>query len=332
MKKSLSIAFLIFVSVFVISCNRKKVHDQLVVVDGGQFVMGDDKIALPWGYYSHAEHVVTLSSFLVAPYEVTQHEFEEIMGYNPSFYQGSSKNRQVASSEEQVLRPVDKVNWYEAIVFCNKLSVENGLKPAYLKEINIEDYENLDKILDNEGKKALANGEPVWSRDVNLWGKIPANKGFEDWDSISWDKKANGYRLLTEAEWEYVAKGGNLSKNYTSSGFNFSDSDVKKYCWSKKNSNKVTHQVGILSPNELGVFDMAGNLQEWCWDWFDEKYYYTPEANDKNPSGPESGEDRCVRGSCWDDEDEDLAVIIRGSSSPYITGRRTGFRICRNIR
>lgn len=296
-------------------CGSEKFEDTLILIHGDEFVMGDNTIALPWDFYSHQEHYVTISSFYVSPFEVTQKEFENIMGYNPSFYQGNGGNKLPADGEEQDLRPVEKLNWYETIVFCNKLSREKGLNPVYSKLISSSDED----------------GE-VYSTDTTLWGEIPTVKGSNDWNSIIWDKKANGYRLLTEAEWEYVAKGGNLDLSYNASGFNYHDKDFVKYCWAESNSNGKTHQTGILEPNGLGIYDLTGNVWEWCWDWFDENYYTTEASSGKNPSGPENGEFRCLRGSSWDDSDEELASIVRGSAAPYIPSRRGGFRIARNAK
>lgn len=325
MKKTVShILSAAFVLLLITGCSSKNLEDGMIKIEGGQFVMGNDSIKLPWGFYSHKAHDVTLSDFYVAPCEVTQKSFEQIMGYNPSFYSGDGENKTAAAGEIPELRPVEKVTWYEAIVYCNKLSEKMGLTPVYSKRISSEAEDSTDSTLKNK--------DSDYSKDISLWGECPSDKGQNDWNDIKWDRKANGYRLLTEAEWEYVCTGGMLSENFTSSGFNFSDSAVtNQYCWNANNSNLRTHQTGILSPNELGIYDMAGNVWEWCWDWFDEDFYSTEAASEKNTAGPETGEFRTLRGSTWDDSETELAAIARGSASPYIPSRRGGFRVARNI-
>ena len=101
------------------------------------------------------------------------------------------------------------------------------------------------------------------------------------------------YRLPTEAEWEYAARGGNRSQGYKYSGSN-TPSNV---AWYDDNSGNKTHEVMTKSPNELGLYDMSGNVYEWCDDWYDIKYYANSPNN--NPKGPSSGFYRVIRGGCW---------------------------------
>jgi formylglycine-generating enzyme len=141
-------------------------------------------------------------------------------------------------------------------------------------------------------------------------------------NEVEWIKTANGYRLPTEAEWEFAARGGKLTKNFTYSG----SEDPKSTGWYNENSDNKPHKVGTKIPNEMGVFDMSGNVREWCWDWYDETYYrFSPK---ENPSGPESGRTKVSRGGSW--LTNDISVTIRISNTPDVNPLDCGIRIVRN--
>ncbi|WP_264550370.1 formylglycine-generating enzyme family protein [Flavobacterium sp. N2820] len=137
--------------------------------------------------------------------------------------------------------------------------------------------------------------------------------------------KANGYRLPTEAEWEFAAKGGTNSK-----GFRYSGSDkLEDVAWYKVNSNGQPHTVGTKLPNELGIYDMSGNVWEWCWDWYNKDFYKLEKGD--NPKGPEMGERRTVRGGSWDSKSNYVRPANRISTIPSKTHEFYGFRIARTI-
>ena len=141
------------------------------------------------------------------------------------------------------------------------------------------------------------------------------------WLSSTTKKK---YRLPTEAEWEYAAKGGNKLGKCNFSGSN----DIEAVAWYKKNSNGETHAAGQKLPNEIGLYDMSGNVAEWCADWFDEKYYNQNVAN--NPQGPASGTSRVTRGGSWFLDPGFVRTSCRSGFDPGFSCDYIGFRVVRD--
>lgn len=139
---------------------------------------------------------------------------------------------------------------------------------------------------------------------------------------IKCDWKANGYRLPTEAEWEWAFRGGVYSENYKYSG----SDKLADVAWFADNSKDTTHDVMTLKPNELGIYDMSGNLWEWCWDWSD---YLQGESN---PKGPDFGDMKIIRGGSWlNDRKECCEFSYRGGEDPKANGNGLGFRVARSI-
>ena len=142
-------------------------------------------------------------------------------------------------------------------------------------------------------------------------------------------KSGQQYRLPTEAEWEYASRGGSQSKGYKYSGSN----NVKEVAWYYENSGKKTHPVGALKPNELGLFDMSGNVWEWCHDWYDKKYYETCKKSGivVNPVGPDKGVDRVFRGGYWHNDPRVCRVACRSHAGPGDRYYSLGFRLALQV-
>ena len=258
---------------------------------------------------------VTISSFWISPYEVTQEEFESVMTGNqngiepnPSYFQG--ERYPPAEGEKQERRPVEWVSWYDAIVYCNLLSIKEGLTPCYTIKS---------------------------STDPAAWGTSPTSND-ADWDRVTCNFNADGYRLPTAVEWEYAAREGQTgitdeSWNNTYSGSNTPD-DV---AWYNLNSDNMTHEVGKKQSNSLGLYDMSGNVYEWCWDWYGSGSGYPSGTED--PAGPDTGSNRVYRGGCWGSGFASYCAVSSrfgiypcSRTTDYGSGRSLGVRLVRSIR
>lgn len=169
-----------------------------------------------------------------------------------------------------------------------------------------------------------------WNDVITFCNKLSIREGFTpvytvNGSTVTANWSANGYRLPTEAEWEYAARGGSLSTNTIYSGSNHIDS----VAWYGSNSSEgFTIEVGTMSPNQLGIYDMSGNVWEWCWDWYGENYYSSSPL--ANPTGPSSGSQRVRRGGGYTSSEKSCRVVgTRGVGSVHIGGSSSGLRLAR---
>ncbi len=256
----------------------------MVFVEGSTFSMGTAS-----GHTDEEPvHSVTVSDFYMGQYEVTQKEYREVMDYDPCAYTSYGKGDN---------NPVHLINWYRAIAYCNKLSLKMGLEPVYtVSGVNF----------------ATLTHRQIPTSDDSTW-----NSAICDWTK-------NGYRLPTEAEWEYAAKGGIHKENFTYSGSN----DIGLVAWYEDNSGDKTHTVGTQASNKLGLYDMSGNVWEWCWDWYHSSYYEN--SPDTNPKGPASGSNRVTRGGSFFLIAYNSRVAEREHSNPSSGHKSDGFRVVRS--
>ncbi|MCL2442377.1 MAG: SUMF1/EgtB/PvdO family nonheme iron enzyme [Treponema sp.] len=273
---------------------------ELIGIPGGTFDLGKELNPEVGGEDITPISTVNITGFYMGKYPVTQEQYVTVMGTNPSWFDGSS-GKEPASGQVQGRRPVEMVSWYDAIVFCNRLSIMEGLTPAY-----------------------IISG----STNPNDWEPIPADRDDLSrtvWDAVRIMPGSTGYRLLTEAQWEYAAKGGNDSHgNFTYSGSNALDT-VAWHGGVFSNSGNRTHEVGKKAQNILGIYDMSGNVWEWCWDWSGD---YTNDTK-TDPTGAVSGEYRVMRGGSWYNQAEYVRSVYRGYYYPYNRDFGVGFRVSR---
>ncbi len=216
---------------------------------------------------------VFVDGFKCMKYPVTRRLWQEVMGKQPKYGwwpTGPADNR-----------PVTKVNWFEAIEFCNRLSEKEGLEPCY----QLSRYENASKV------------------EVDI--------------EVTWTSR-KGYRLLTEAEWEYACRAGTTTRWW------FGDDMAKldESAWHSENARKRLQPVGQKLANPWGIYDMHGNIAEWVWD----RYGACDSQDVRNPEGPDTGENRVLRGGSFHFAAGALRFADRYGLLPGIGSWPNGFR------
>jgi formylglycine-generating enzyme required for sulfatase activity/flavodoxin len=261
--------------------NSVKIPNNFVLIKGGTFQMGSPD-SEAWRGSDEKQHAVTVSDFYIDSRELTQADYQAVMGTNPSNFKGEKL-------------PVENLSWIEAIVYCNARSELEGLTPAY-----------------------VINGP-----------------------NITWNRSADGYRLPTEAEWEYACRAGtrtpfNTENSIDPKGANYYGHypyQIEENYFRQENLEtqpgeyrQTTTAVGSFPPNKFGLYDMHGNVGEWVWDYYGE-YDPSPQTD---PIGASSGSLRVYRGGGWNDFAKNLRSGYRATMGPDKKIFNVGVRLVRN--
>jgi formylglycine-generating enzyme required for sulfatase activity len=267
----------------------------MVWIPAGTFMMGSPE-SEPGNSPMETQHQVTLTKgFYMGKYPVTQAQYQEVMGKTIVQQQALASFPKTTDFGRGDDYPMYYVSWYDALAFCNKLSMMEGLSPAY-----------------------RISG----STDPDGWGTVPTSES-ETWNVVYIITDSNGYRLPTEAQWEYACRAG------TTAAYNTGDTISDDTGWYKDNSDGRTHELGLKTPNAWGLYDMHGNVLELCWDWYGYDIYWDGAQTDPVGTRPYMGDFRVARGGSWTESGQSLRSAYRGYDRTYYRSEYTGFRVVR---
>jgi len=261
---------------------------QFIWLPAGRFLSGSSADE-PGRFSDETQHPVKLTrGFYMQTTEVTQAQWQALMGNNPSSFTGDAT------------RPVERVSWWDAVAYANALSAKEGLSPAY-------------SLTGCSGTPGSGNyscsGISLNSSDGTPYG-------------------TTGYRLPTESEWEYAYRAGTSTAFYNGaiSSSHGSDAKLDLIGWYDRNSGNTTHPVGQKQANGWGLYDMAGNVWEWCWDWYGDY----PVGSVTDPAGSTTGSYRVCRGGSWFIDALSARAANRSNADPGYRGGNLGFRLSRS--
>jgi formylglycine-generating enzyme required for sulfatase activity len=276
----------------------------MVLIPAGVFAMGATTNAGHESYDDEKpQHTVHVSAFYLDRYEVTKAQWDDVYNWATKHGYQWYDNHGLGKAPDH---PVHTVDWFDCVKWCNARSEKEGLTPCY-----------------------TLNGEVY-------------RAGYPD--PILCDWLANGYRLPTEAEWEKAARGGAAYRRfpwsdsckiqhtranyYSEEWYAYDTSPTRGYHPDyDEGATPYTSPVGSFPANGYGLYDMAGNVWEWCWDWYSAEYYST--TPDTDPTGPATGSDRVLRGSSWHDRALEARNAYRFRYDPFDDLDMFGFRCAR---